>query len=167
MDRDDWRLCRSAFEWLQGMARRWLGGEMSVDRMASRANTRLARFNSVSSIDPAAEGFSAFSVDWSAEPLSYVFPPFAFIPRVLQHVKECGARAVVIVPEWPSQCWWRELVSMAVTWWHFPEREIFERVVDGDWRKVQQGQAVFKWGRVNKMSFTPVAVVLDGRMQWG
>ena len=155
MDRDDWRLRESAFSWLQSMVWSVVGSEAVVDRMASRANRRLPRYNSVSSVDPEAESFSAFAVDWSEVNLSYCFPPFALVPRVLQHVRECQARAVVVVPDWPSQAWWRDLVSMSVAWWHFPEREVFERVSDGEWQVV------------TKMSFRPVVVVLDGTLTWG
>ena len=59
------------------------------------------------------------------------------------------------MPDWPSQAWWRDLVSMSVTWWYFPEREVFERVLDGEWQVV------------TKMSFRPVVVVLDGVLTWG
>ena len=47
------------------------------------------------------------------------------------------------------------MVSMSVAWWHFPEREVFERVSDGEWQVV------------TKMSFRPVVVVLDGTLTWG
>lgn len=173
MDRDDWRMRDEAFGWLQGMARAWLGRSMEVDRMASRANTRLPRFNSVSSVDPAAEGFSAFAEDWSVGGLSYVFPPFALIPRVLQHVRECRALAVVVVPEWPSQAWWREMVSMMEYRWYFPARAVFERVVDGEWRPVATGGRLLdratggEWQTVRQTSFTPIAVVLNGNLKWG
>ena len=155
MDRDDWRLRESAFQWIQGMVWTVLGAEAVVDRMATRANRRLQRYNSVSSVDPEAESFSAFAVDWSEVDISYCFPPFALIPRVLQHIRECRAKAVVVVPDWPSQAWWRDLVSMSVAWWYFPEREVFERVLDGEWQLV------------TKMSFRPVVVVLDGVLTWG
>ena len=155
MDRDDWRLRESAFQWIQGMVWTVLGAEAVVDRMATRANRRLQRYNSVSSVDPEAESFSAFAVEWSEVDISYCFPPFALIPRVLQHIRECRAKAVVVVPDWPSQAWWRDLVSMSVAWWYFPEREVFERVLDGEWQLV------------TKMSFRPVVVVLDGVLTWG
>ena len=154
MDRDDWRLREGAFRWLQGMVWSVMGSEAVVDRMASRANRRLPWYNSVSSVDPEAESFSAFAVDWSEVDLSYCFPPFALIPRVLQHMRECRAKAVVVVPDWPSQAWWQDLVSMSVCWWYFPEREVFERVSDGEWQVV------------TKMSFRPVVVVLDGTLTW-
>ena len=65
-DRDDWRLLSTVFEWVQGVALQQFGSHLTIDRMASRANTRLARFCSVSSVDPDAEGFSAFAGSWFA-----------------------------------------------------------------------------------------------------
>ena len=158
-DRDDWRLQHNMFEWVQGMVWQQFGAQLTIDRMATRANTRLSRFCSVSSVDPDAEGFSAFEGDWFAgggvREYNYCFPPFAFIPRVLQHVREQQAFAAVIVPDWPSQCWWREMVSMLVNWHYFPIQRPFERVKDGQWM------------RVMSMSFRPMIVLLDGSQRVG
>ena len=158
-DRDDWRLRDAMFAWVQGVAFRQFGAYLTVDRMASRANTRLVRFNSVSSVDPDTEGFSAFSGDWfenrSSREYNYCFPPFAFITRVLQHVREHRAITVMVMPDWPSQCWWREMLSMMVAWQYFPHRQPFERVKDGE------------WVRVESMSFRPILVLLDGSRRCG
>ena len=115
MDRDDWRLRRPQFEWLQQQ----LGTCFTIDRMASRANRRCEAFCSVSDVDPDSEARSAFLVDWSVQrsgqtPVNYCFPPFALIGRVIQHVRECKARATIIVPDWPSQAWWPELMELFV-----------------------------------------------------
>ena len=64
-DRDDWRLCDHAFQWLQQVA----GVVFTVDRMASRANRRCTQFCSQSSVDPESFGVSAFAVDWSGRVL--------------------------------------------------------------------------------------------------
>ena len=148
-ERDDWRVVKEAFLWVQSVAMLWLGGALTIDRMASRANRRLTRFNSVSSADPDSEGFSAFATSWADE-RNYCFPPFAFIPRVLQHVEESSAVAAVIVPEWPSQCWWQNMISLARHISPFPMWPVFERVADGEWVPV------------TRMPFRPLLVVLDG-----
>ena len=75
-DRDDWRLCDHAFQWLQQVA----GVVFTVDRMASRANRRCTQFCSQSSVDPESFGVSAFAVDWTvdsvgAPAVNYCFPP--------------------------------------------------------------------------------------------
>ena len=158
-DRDEWRLHRSMFTWVQDMVWQQFGSFLTIDRMATRGNTRLGRFCSVSSVDPDAEGFSAFAGDWfgnnGSREYNYCFPPFAFLPRVLQHIREQRAFAAVIVPEWPSQCWWREVMSMMVAWRYFPSNRPFERVKDG------------QWSRVVSMSFRPLLVLLDGSQRIG
>ena len=148
--RDDWRMIDTVFEWVQSVAREWLGGSLTVDRMASRANRRLTRFNSVSSVDPDSEG-SAFTVSWQGE-RNYCFAPFCLLPRVFQHVGECSAVAMVIIPEWPSQCWWQTMMSLARHITPFPMWPVFESVVDGEWAPVY------------RMPFRPLLVVLDGDM---
>ena len=158
-DRDEWRLRAEVFEWVQGVARRQFGSHLTIDRMASRANTRLARFCSVSSVDPDAEGFSAFAGSWyetsRGREFNYCFPPFAFIPRVLQHAREHRAFVAMVVPDWPSQCWWREMLSMVSSWHYFPTSQPFERVKDGEWM------------RVTSMSFKAILVLLDGSQRVG
>ena len=150
-DRDDWRLTLSAFEYVQDVTNR----SFTVDRMASRANTRCKQFCSQSSADPDSIAISAFAVDWSYDrdgeaAVNYCFPPFAMIPRVLQHVRECGAEVVLILPYWPSQAWWADLCELCVEWWWFPERHIFERIKDGQWEPVLQS------------SFTPTICLVRG-----
>ena len=158
-DRDDWRLLSTVFEWVQGVDLQQFGSHLTIGRMASRANTRLARFCSVSSVDPDAEGFSAFAGSWFANEMgrefNYCFPPFAFISRVLQHIRQYKALAAVVVPMWPSQCWWREMFSMMVSWYYLPTNQPFERVKDGEWMQV------------TSMSFTPILVLLDGSQRVG
>ena len=75
-DRDDWRLCDRAFQWLQQVT----GVVFTVDRMASRANRRCTQFCSHSSVDPESFGVSAFAVDWTVDSVGdsgsqLLFPP--------------------------------------------------------------------------------------------
>jgi hypothetical protein len=151
-DRDEWRLKIKMFEWIQ----QFFGIQFSVDRMASRANRRCKQFASHSSIDPESLGPSTFSLDWSVDrhgqwAENYCFPPFSLIPRVVQHVRECEARAVVVIPWWPSQHWWVGLCKISMGWLELPSEGSFERVRDGQWEEVKA------------KSFTPIACLLDGR----
>ena len=152
-DRSEWRLRGSYFQQVQMFASRVFGCECSVDRMASRRNTRLARFMSVTDVDPNAEGFSAFSQPWKAAELSYVFPPFHQIPRVLQHVEFSNSRAVLLVPNWPSQLWFPRLSSLAVSWGWFHTTpgtgSPFERFGTDGWEVVQT------------ISFEPILVAVS------
>ena len=154
-DRDDWRLVSTAFGQVQDLSLQVFGSLPTIDRMASRANTRLPRFNSVSAADPDSECFSAFGTNWSVSrvgpgEINYCFPPFSLIPRVLQHIRECRAKAVLVVPHWPSQFWWVKLWQLAVGHRFFRGLPVFERVKDGQWCPVSQ------------CPFTAVAVAVDG-----
>jgi hypothetical protein len=151
-DRDEWRLQERAFQYVQ-----WVTGrQFTVDRMASRANTRCKQFCSHSSVDPDSLAVSAFAVDWMFDgegmvAVNYCFPPFSLIPRVLQHVRECAVEAVLILPHWNSQAWWADLCEMCIDWWWFEEKEVFERVKDGQWQAVSQ------------TSFHPTICLVHGR----
>jgi hypothetical protein len=128
----------------------------TVDRMASRANRQCFQFCSHSSVDPEAFGPSTFALDWSVdkrgEPaVNYCFPPFSLIPRVVQHIQECGCWAAVVLPDWPSQCWWVGMMSMCTVKLELPKLNTFEVVRDGSWQMV------------GGLSFTPIVCVLDGR----
>ena len=156
-DRDEWRLMHTMFQWLQEQ----LHTRFTIDRMASRSNAQVrpgacSAYCSMSSVDPSAVGRSAFLVDWNEQRLypfgqcqNYCFPPFAFIPRVLQHVRECRASATLIVPNWPSQAWWADLMALKTVVLEFPDGPVFERVCDGEWQPV------------TRMSFRPLAVVVS------
>ena len=154
MDRDDWRLRDAVFQNLQHL----LGTIFTVDRMATRANRRCMQFCSHSSVDPECFGVSAFSVDWTVdrngeEAVNYCFPPFYLIARVLEHVKECKASVALLVPWWPSQHWWPDLMRMCTRVWRFPvEEPLFERVKDGEWSVV-----------TGRLSFEPIVCVVDCR----
>ena len=102
---------------------------------------------------------SAFGVDWDVGPrgepeISYCFPPFCLIPRVIQHIRQCKAKAVIIVPEWLSQSWWVGLWRMAVGHMHILDRPTFDTIRDS------------KLALVTKLSFTPMGVALDGAVMW-
>jgi hypothetical protein len=153
-DRDDWRLSWDSFEWIQYVTQ----CVFTVDRMASRANRRCQQFCSISSVDPEAMGASAFSVDWNWDKegnraVNYCFPPFGLIPRVLQHLEECAAVCVMVVPNWPSQCWWVKLQRMLLYSWVCSKHGMFERVQDGDWVPV------------SNTSFQPLVCLVSGRKE--
>ena len=149
--RDDWRLHPQCFLWLQEQ----VGGTFTIDRMATRSSTQCWRFNSVDDVDPdRSQCPGAFANDWRVDEygsseLNYCFPPFALLPRIFAHVRECRAVAVVIVPQWLSQLWWVEAMSMTVRKIELP-RFCFQYVKDG------------KMTVVDRMPFQAVALVLDG-----
>ena len=128
---DDWRLHPQCFLWLQEQ----VGRTFTIDRMATWSSTQCWRFNSVDDVDPdRSQCPGAFANDWRVDEygsseLNYCFPPFALLPRVFAHVRECRAVAVVIVPQWPSQLWWVEAMPMTVRKIELP-RFCFQYVKD-------------------------------------
>ena len=96
-------------------------------------------------------------MDWSVDMLgekaaNYCFPPFFAIPRVIQHVRECRAWTVLIVPWWPSQFWWVSLMEVCTCMWALPVGDHFERVKDGEWQTVK-----------GALSFRALVCVIDCR----
>lgn len=78
--------------------------------MADEQNTKCEKFNSRSPHRLAAAA-DCFTQDWSSEK-NYVCAPFNLIDRVLAHIRECEAEALVVVPVWPGRPWWPLLLAM-------------------------------------------------------
>ena len=155
-DRDEWRIKRSVVQSLQAR----LGVTFSIDRMANRNNTVCPRFTSMTETEMRADGWyrmnpGAFANHWAVDSFgrqewNYCFPPFALISQVLDMVRECRAWACVVVPNWPSQLWWPRLMELCVFVYEFPETVVLERPVK------------YGWEEVKKMSFRPIAVIVNG-----
>ena len=99
IDYDDWSIDRSIFRWLDT---KW--GPHTVDRFASYYNAQLERFNS-RFWNPGSEATDAFTCNWGGEN-NWLCPPIYLIPRAIQHVKKCTAKATLLIPEWPSAPFW-------------------------------------------------------------
>lgn len=74
--------------------------------------------------DGKAQGVDALVADWRGVS-NYAFPPVALVGQVLLLVREQRARAVVVVPEWPSQWWWPLALELA------PVRVALQRLAVG------------------------------------
>lgn len=83
----------------------------SIDLFASRINHQLKTYCAWQP-DPGAIAIDAFTLNWSDFNLVYAFPPFSIIGRVLQKIAFDQVRAIVIVPEWPTQPWFSRLHQM-------------------------------------------------------
>ena len=46
--------------------------------------------------------------------LSYVFPPFCLISRILQKIQEEKATVTAVVPHWPMQIWWPKIIGLLI-----------------------------------------------------
>ena len=106
--RTEWMLSRTVFSQITDL---W--EQPDIDLFASRINTQLPRFVSWHP-DPEAIFVDAFTIDWSPF-FIYAFPPFCLIHRCLQKiVQDQVSRSIVIVPLWPTQVWWPQLLRMLI-----------------------------------------------------
>lgn len=83
-----------------------------VDLFASRLNKRMTPFVSWLP-DPDALATNAFCLDWGIF-LSYIFPPYCLINRILQKLSQDGAQAILVVPLWKTQTWYPKMLNMLV-----------------------------------------------------
>ena len=89
-------------------------GQPSLDLFASRLNFKCDRYVAWQP-DPYCEAVDAFTLDWGNEKLSYIFPPFCIIHRILQKIDFDKADALIIVPMWTTQPWWSKLLRLLTT----------------------------------------------------
>ena len=99
VDIDDWQITPAFFSILNNM---W--GPLSIDAFANSHNKNLDRFYSFFH-SPGCEGVNAFAYDWSKE-FCLIVPPISVVGKALNHLKLCRAKAVLVVPEWPSSYFW-------------------------------------------------------------
>ena len=86
--------------------------EPQIDLFASRLKYQLKPFVAYQP-DPEAMAINAFSISWKPY-ISYAFPPFGIILRVLQKVQAEEATGLLVVPCWPIQPWWPLVMRMLV-----------------------------------------------------
>ena len=106
-DRTEWSLNENIFtEIVQ------LFGRPDIDLFASRLNNKCKRYVSWYR-DPHAEHVDAFSISWH-DTYSYIFPPFSLLGRCVQKVRQEKAKAIMVVPVWPIQAWFTNLLKLLV-----------------------------------------------------
>ena len=82
-----------------------------VDAFANKKNKRFPKFYD-----------DAWSEDWS-EPL-WINPPFDVFPRVVQKLKQSGAKAILIVPNWPRQEWFKDIMDISIDIVELPHKGV-------------------------------------------
>ena len=87
-------------------------GPFLIDLFASRTNTQLPMYCSWR-LHPAALAVDALSISWTGHH-PYMFPLFTLIPHCLAKVHREKISAVIIVPVWPNQTWFPELLNSLV-----------------------------------------------------
>jgi len=104
MDSSDYKLSNEAFSVLCSTF-----GSPNIDLFASDQTAQCEKFVSWLP-SPNCYQVDAFSFKWKDG--FYAFPPFCLIPRVLRKIRLDGANGIVIVPDWPTQSWYPEFLSM-------------------------------------------------------
>ena len=84
-----------------------------IELFASRINYQLKPFVSFRP-DPEAITIDAFTFDWKKYCPFYAFPPFCIVSNVLQKVLKDDCEWVIIVPNWPNQPWFSQLINMLI-----------------------------------------------------
>jgi len=87
-----------------------LFGNPSIDLFASRLNQQVSKYVAWKP-DPNAFAVDAFSISWKNEYI-YLFPPFSLILQVLQKIIRDQAKGILIVPDWPAQVWFPQLMKL-------------------------------------------------------
>ena len=87
-------------------------GEPTIDLFASRLNAQVACYASWRP-DPGATYVDAFSISWENQ-FFYAFPLFSLIARCLQKIVMEKAEGTMIVPLWPTQPWYSQLLHLIV-----------------------------------------------------
>ena len=64
----------------------------------------------------------AWSEDWS-EPL-WIHSPFDIFPRVVQRLKPSGAKASSVVPNWPKQTWYKDIMDISIDIVELPHKGV-------------------------------------------
>ena len=105
-DNIEWKLNTRAFHYCVEL---W--GQPEIDLFASRLNHQFTPYVSWRP-DPEAMAIDAFSLNWSNKFL-YIFCPFSVISRVLDKLQADNARAIMIVPQWPTQTWYPVLSRLS------------------------------------------------------
>ena len=84
-------------------------GFFTMDLFASRMNHQPPVYCSWR-MDPGALAVDGFSISWARE-FPYLLPPFCIVSRVLSKIqREAVACACLIVPTWPTQVWYSQLL---------------------------------------------------------
>ena len=92
-------------------AQKILSFQPQIDFFTTRISTQLSEYFSKRP-DPEAKFIDASTVNWHRY-LCYLFPPFSLPPHVLQKIQVEQVEALIVVPYWPAQPWFSQVLSSA------------------------------------------------------
>jgi hypothetical protein len=108
-DASDWQLHPRVFKHLETL---W--GVHSIDRFASKDNKQVPRYNAKWR-DGSAEAVDSIHLsdaEWRREQ-NWCNPPWALLDDLAAKLRQSGAAATVIAPDWPRFPWFQQLAEMA------------------------------------------------------
>ena len=85
-------------------------GKPDIDLFATRINKQLDRYVSWHP-EPEAMAVNDFSLTWNNNYFS-MFPSFSLVGRVLVKIHRDKSNAATVVPDWPTQYWYPQLLQM-------------------------------------------------------
>ena len=110
--RDAWSLRPHVQRMVLAQAAKILRCAPSLDPFACRQSAVCSRYASLVA-DPEALQHDGFALSWAREKGSvWINPPWASIPACIDKLRRERPAAVFIVPEWPSQTWWPNLIAL-------------------------------------------------------
>ena len=130
--------------------------EFSCDRFACRADALLPRFNSLQVEPGALLPPNALVHDWRVDAqgrpeFNWAFPPLRHVASVFHLVRQQGAWACMLIPDWCRE-WYPAIMREAVWVWPLAGAgPFFRRLRGGEWQPVEQNL------------FRPLIVLLDFR----
>ena len=114
-DNIEWSLKESLFKRIVGVL-----GQPEIDLFATRLNNKVERYISWKP-DPNAVAVDAFTYNWTNE-FFYAFPPFSCVGRAVQKILDEKASGILVVPWWPGQPWWGQLIKQGLRRLQFRRR---------------------------------------------
>jgi hypothetical protein len=87
------------------------GIEFTIDACANEFNRQTERFIALHDSDilrPVATNIFAYQFK---DEMAFVFPPFAMVGAVLDHLRKCKAQGVIVAPRMPTKHWWTAFSS--------------------------------------------------------
>jgi hypothetical protein len=90
-----------------------LFGPHSCDAFASWTNTHVPNKFFTRYLDPSQMPVNAFLQDWSQDNL-WMVPPWTQLQETVAKIRRDAASATIVVPYWPRQAWFSELLSMSI-----------------------------------------------------
>ena len=106
-EQTEWHLREDVFQQISKIC-----GSPDIDLFASRLSSQSPKYASWK-LGLGATHVDAFSFAWTGM-LAYLFPPFCLIARCLKKLESDRALGLIVVPLWPTQAWWPQLLTRLI-----------------------------------------------------